>query len=109
MLCPRLVRYNRDMAKLTLPQLPRTEADILERLVDSKADDMPVPVARHILAMHFAKEDVDRMNDLSAKARDGALTSEEDDLLNSYVRIGHFLSMMKSKARTALKRSGQTA
>ena len=97
------------MAKLTLPELPRTEADILERLVDPKADDMPVPVARHILAMHFADEDVDRMNDLSAKARDGALTSEEDDLLNSYLRIGHFLSMMKSKARTTLKRSGRTA
>ncbi len=92
------------MAKLTLPQLPRSEADILERLIDSKADDISVPVARHILAMHFAEEDVDRMNDLSAKARDGTLAPEEDDLLNSYLRIGHFLSMMKSKARTTLKR-----
>jgi Zn-dependent peptidase ImmA (M78 family)/DNA-binding XRE family transcriptional regulator len=30
-------------------------------------------------------------------------------VLNSYLRIGHFLSMMKSKARTTLKRSGRTA
>ncbi len=64
---PRAGTLSSSYAKLTLPQLPRTVAEILERLVDSKADNMPVPVARHILAMHFAEEDVDRMNELSAK------------------------------------------
>jgi hypothetical protein len=97
------------MAKPTLLELPRNEADILERLVGPKANNMSIAVARHILAMDLADEDVDRINDLSAKARDGTLAPEEDNELNSYLRIGHFLSMMKSKARATLKRSGRTA
>ena len=97
------------MRNLTLLNLPESEAAILERLVNPNAKNLPVSVARHILRMKFSKDDVARINELSAKAREGSLSPAEDDVLGSYLRVGHFLSMMKSKSRMALKRTGRTA
>ena len=44
------------------------------------------------------------MNALAAKARQGALTPDEDDELTSYIRVGHLLGILQSKARQSLKR-----
>ena len=44
------------------------------------------------------------MRSLAARARDGALTSDEQAEVEAYSRIGSLLGILKSKARRALKR-----
>jgi len=45
------------------------------------------------------------MHALANKARAGILTLEEQIELDNYERVGHVLSLMKSKARKALKKT----
>jgi hypothetical protein len=46
------------------------------------------------------------MRELSAKAREGTLSAAEQMEINNYERVGHVLSLMKSKARRSLKNRG---
>lgn len=64
--------------------------------------------ARTILDFKFAKEDVDRMNELAAIAREGMLTAEQKAEADNYSRLAHMLAILQSKARQALgiKRTG---
>ena len=43
------------------------------------------------------------MRELSAKARAGTLTAEEDAEAGRYELLGHLLGIMQSKARQSLK------
>ncbi|MGH9753369.1 MAG: hypothetical protein ACREA2_11355 [Blastocatellia bacterium] len=45
------------------------------------------------------------MHELAEKARGGVLTLEEHIEMDNYERVGHVLSLMKSKARKALKKA----
>jgi uncharacterized protein YnzC (UPF0291/DUF896 family) len=65
--------------------------------------------ARYFLRLKFPPRDVRRMNALSAKARAGTLTSEEDEELENYVRIGHLLGILQSRARQALARTNRAS
>jgi hypothetical protein len=68
-------------------------------------DDMSARAARAILELAFNKREMSRMRELSAKARAGTLTPEEDVEMDSFERAGAILSTLKSKARQVLKRS----
>ena len=59
-------------------------------------------VAQAILQLTFPSHDLDQMNELSAKARAGTLTSEEDRAMDAFERAGAILSILKSKARRVL-------
>ncbi len=65
--------------------------------------------ARVILGLSFPENDVARMHELSAKARAGTLTPEEDAEMDDFERVGSILSTLKSKARQVLKRSSRGA
>lgn len=45
------------------------------------------------------------MRALAAKAREGLLTPEEEIEIDSFERVGHLLSTLKSKARKVLKKT----
>jgi hypothetical protein len=62
--------------------------------------------SRAILALDFTPDDKDRMRQLSAKAREGSLTAEEQAEIDNYERVGHLLNIMQSKARRSLKAHG---
>ena len=49
--------------------------------------------------------DLDRINELSAKADDGTLEAEEKVELERYVHVGHLLSILKAKIRGRLKKT----
>ena len=49
------------------------------------------------------------MHELSAKARAGTLTPEEDAEIDDFERAGSILSTLKSRARQVLKRSSRGA
>jgi hypothetical protein len=72
-------------------------------------EELSPRTARAILGLSFPESDISRMHELSGKARAGTLTPEEDAEMDNFERVGSILSILKSKARQALKRSNRSA
>jgi len=83
-----------------------SEAAILTRVIEPDKPNMPPEAARALLALDFTSMDRARMNELSAKARQGALTPDEGQELDNYIGVGHLLALMQSKARRSLRTAG---
>jgi hypothetical protein len=66
---------------------------------------LDVAAARAILDLSFSQADKDRMHQLLTKAKTGELTADATVEIDNYERVGHMLSLMKSKARLSLKAS----
>ena len=79
------------------------EADILSRLLAPGTPELTRQTAKMLLMLDFPPEDRERMNHLAAKAGDGALTDDEQGEIDAYERVGHILSLLKSKARVWLR------
>ena len=88
---------------------PETEAEMWLRILHPDRGALSPKVARAILALSFPESDIIRMNELSAKARAGKLTSQEHAEMDNFERVGSILSTLKSKARQALKRRSRSA
>jgi hypothetical protein len=82
---------------------PNTEAAILARVIESGPAVITPDVARYLLSMQLPPGDEDRVNALSAKARDGSLSDAEAQELESYLHIGRLLAVMQSRARRLLR------
>jgi hypothetical protein len=87
---------------------PKTEVEIWLHILHPDEELSP-PTARAILRLSFPKTDVARMHELSAKARAGTLTPDEDAEMDNFERVGSILSILKSKARQVLERSRRDA
>jgi hypothetical protein len=85
-------------------ELPYHEAAILTRIAGPDEPALSAAAAKGILTLGFCPADKDRMHALAAKARESALTSDEQAEIEAYSRIGSLLGILKSKARRALKR-----
>ena len=86
-----------------------SEVSILNRILRPETPMISSEAARDILGWDFDPVDKDRMRELSAKARTGTLTAEEDTEAGRYELIGHLLNIMQSKARRSLKVGGHDA
>jgi hypothetical protein len=80
-----------------------TETAIFERIVLVNESATIQRAAESVLAMDFSGEDRQRMQILADKAKQGALTAEEEQAIENYERVGHFLSILQAKARIALR------
>jgi hypothetical protein len=87
---------------------PNTEAAILARLIQAR-DNMSRDVAEFLLSIDFETSDIERMNILSERARQGTLTQEETTELDSYLHVGSLLSVLQSRARRFLKSNSSPA
>jgi hypothetical protein len=83
---------------------PTTEAAIWARVIHGNSE-LTRPVARAILKLEFPAADQERMHELSQKARDGTLTSDEEFEIDNYERVGTMLAILKSRSRKLLKRT----
>ena len=83
-----------------------SEVAIFGRVLEADDETLPITAAQAILGLGFAGADKDRMRELLVKAKQGALTVEEQAEINNYEKVGHLLSLMKSKARRSLKMAG---
>lgn len=88
---------------------PHSPIAIWERVLLPAKEDLSPEQARYFLRLKFPPRDIRRMNALAAKAHAGALTPEEDEELENYVRIGHLLGILQSRARQALGPSGRAS
>jgi hypothetical protein len=83
-----------------------SETAIFERVVLPDSPKLPLEVARYLLSLGFGPEDKERMRILSAKAREATLSASEEDEIEGYERIGHYLAILQSHARVAVREAG---
>jgi len=81
----------------------KTYSAIWKRILRPERDNLRPELAKEILKLKFPPADIDRMNELAAKAREGSLTKAEQLELQEYEDVGLELSIMQAKARAALK------
>jgi hypothetical protein len=81
---------------------PNTEAAILTRVIDSDMREITPDVAGYLLSLQLPESDRQRVDELSAKARSGALSSAEEAELDSYLHIGSLLAVVQSRGRRLL-------
>jgi hypothetical protein len=80
---------------------------IWQRTIETKRSNLDPAAARALLRLKFSRADLDRADELAAKARDGRLSAAEERELEDYRTVGTALEFLKSKARLALKRSSR--
>ena len=85
---------------------PYDELSILRRVIDPEKGNLTQAAAEAILRLDLDPRDRIRMQELLDKNRDGALTTDEDEELENYCRVGRFLDLMRSKARHSLQSTG---
>jgi hypothetical protein len=80
-----------------------SETAILARVLDWESGRMTPEAARYFLNAKFPKEDIDRMNTLTEKSRQGVLSEKEQRELENYCHVGDLLGILQSKARVTLQ------
>jgi hypothetical protein len=83
--------------------IPDAGAEIWQRVVEFRGEIAP-SAARALLKIAFSEHDHALMDKLSAKARAGRLTPQEQNVLDTFERLGCLLDIVHSKARQALKK-----
>jgi hypothetical protein len=79
---------------------------ILSRILESERGDLTPDAARYFLHLDFSAADHRRVEELSAAAKKGTLSTREQQELDSYLLVADFVGILQSKARKALKRKG---
>jgi len=80
-----------------------TPAAIWERVIHPEHDDLTSDEARAVLRWKFSNADLERVDNLSAKASAGTLTSVEKKELENYLSIQTALIRLKTNAHLVLK------
>jgi hypothetical protein len=80
-----------------------SETAIWERVIHPERGNLPPEAAQYFLSLAFEPADIDRMQELAEKNRQGTLDSQEREALRAYRQMGLQLDLLKSKARLALK------
>ena len=82
---------------------------IWKRTIQPETGSFTPAEAQALLRLRPSPLDLDRADELAAKARAGGLASAEERELDDYVAIGSALEFLKSKARLSLKRAWPSA
>jgi len=85
------------------PESATNEVAILARILGNGDGDLPREIARYVLTLGFSDHDKARMHDLAVRNQNDALSDAEKEELFAYGKAGTLLSILKSKARRALK------
>lgn len=80
-----------------------SEIAIFGRLLRTDCGELSRDLARYLLSLGFGKADQARMLKLSEKNQRGQLSAAEQNELNHYVKAGHLLALLHSKARQSLR------
>lgn len=80
------------------------DAEIWARLLDADSPEIDEQAAAGLLRMKFRLQDIDRMNLLAEKARQGSLSEPERREIESYNRVGHLMAILQARAQQVLHR-----
>ena len=79
-----------------------SQAAILDRALGTNPSGMTLDAARYFWAIHLDPVDELRANELGAKARDGSLTTDEQQEIDEYRRTGRMIEMLRIRAHSVL-------
>ena len=79
-----------------------SEIAIFARLLNADNGNLSRGLARYILTLGFDDDDQARMRDLAERNQEDELGSDEREELQCYVKAGHLLALLHSKARRSL-------
>ena len=85
-------------------QMKTSEAGIFSRLFANGHDELSATAARFILSLDFSDEDKARVHELVVKNQQGNLSGEEWEELENYKKVDTLVSILRSRARMALKK-----
>ena len=91
------------MATIETAENRASEIAIFGRILRN-GQAMSKELAKYVLTLGFAEEDQGRMGDLAERNQQGELSQAEHDELMAFVRAGHLLALLHSKARQALQK-----
>ena len=80
------------------------ELAIFGRLLKADQGDLSCDLARYVLTLGFGEDDQARMRELAERNQAGGLSTAEQEELRNYVKAGHLLALLHSKARKSLQR-----
>ena len=89
--------------------MPRTEAEILDKLVAPTVGDLSPEAARGLLELKFDREAERTIQKLLRQNNRGTITAEDRLLLEKYLRVGQFLDLAHAKARLSLRKVGKAS
>ncbi len=92
------------MPRMQNVQNRSSEIAIFARLLKTDEGDLSHKFARYVLTLGFDEEDQARMKDLAERNQSADLSPEEQEELRNYVKAGHLLALLHSKARKSLQR-----
>jgi hypothetical protein len=92
------------MPTIQTPPSRTSDATIFWRVLNNGRGPMSAQLARYILTLGFDDDDQARMSDLATRNQDNRLSPGELEELQSFVKAGHLLVLLQSKARKTLKR-----
>ncbi len=92
----------------TNPSTPDPSAAIWQRVVEFQGKLSP-SATRALLKVQFSERDHALMDELSAKARAGTVSTQEQTELDTFERLSCLLDILHSKARQALKKKPKKA
>jgi hypothetical protein len=101
--------YSHTITGMKAPTLATDRGTAIWKRVIQFDGPLSPAAARALLKLRFSDRDHALMNNLSAKARAGTLTPEEQIDLDTFERLGCLLDIVHSKARLALKRKPKRA
>jgi hypothetical protein len=80
-----------------------TEVEIWNRAIRPDAGGFSAAAANELLQLRLAEADQKRAGELSSKANEGTLSSDETQELDYYLNVGRALEFLKAKARLSLR------
>jgi hypothetical protein len=83
-----------------------SETAIFERIILPCEPGSDETSAKSVLRLAFSPADEQRMQVLADRAKQGTLTPDEEQEIDSYERVGHYLAILQSKARVSLRTPG---
>ena len=86
---------------MVAPVRPKSETDFFLKLWERQ--NLSAPLAKGILKLGFAEEELARISELRAKNSAGKITAEELEEFDAFLRASFTLSILQSKARQFLK------
>lgn len=81
-----------------------SDVAIFGRLLSNGTGAMSRSLARYVLTLGFTATDQQRMAELAARNQDGAASAGEREELQGYVKAGHLLALLQSRARQTLNK-----
>ena len=82
---------------------------LLERLIAPQSGDLLPEHAKYVLSLGFSDAEQERCHELSYKAQDGALNSDEQTELDDFLTASALLMILQSKARKSLNTDPSTS